>query len=624
MKYIFMFSGQGSQYYHMGSGLFNTDSAYRQQMYQLDEIVQSILGLSVIEELYNPQKKLSDPFLSLKLTHPAIFMTGYALVKELELLGIVPDYLLGCSLGEFIAATVSGILDKEDAIRLIIQQAGAIENNCSGGKLLAVLDDPAVYHSNPVVRDNSAISGIYAPSQFVIAGETSQIDLVKNFMKGKDILHQELMVSYGFHSPAVDPAERAYKSCLKDQVFRLPGIPLVSGVSGERLSKLPEYYFWDIVRKPISYSKAITTIENTVGNKEDLIYIDIGPAGSLANLIKYNIREGSTSRGFQIMTPFRQEIKKIEELKKYHQEHKKKPVAQVPLKKERLLAYIFPGQGSQKRGMGEDLFPIFPDLTDIASEILGYSVKELCLQDPNRQLNMTQYTQPALYVVNALSYLRLNEENGTLPDFVAGHSLGEYDALFAAGAMDFETGLRLVQKRGALMARMKEGGMAAIKGLNTEEIRFVIQRHGLEELDMANYNTQNQVVLSGPRELIARSAPHFLEAGASLYFPLNVSGAFHSRYMMPARDEFEQFLRPFNFSPLNIPVVSNVDACFYPEDGVQTLLTDQLVKPVRWAESILFLLEQGELDFKEVGPGDVLTKMVYGIQRDFTEIPQLK
>ena len=617
-----MFSGQGSQYYHMGSGLFNTECAFRQHMYQLDEIVRSIQGISVIEELYNPGKKLSDPFLSLKLTHPAIFMTGYSLVKELELQGITPDYLLGCSLGEFIAATVSGVLDKEDAIRLIIRQAEAIENNCSGGRLLAVLADPVVYHSNPVIRDNSFIAAHYAPSQFVIAGETHQLDLVKHFMKATDILHQELMVSHGFHSPIIDPAEKEYISFLNDQVFRLPGIPMISGLSGERLSQLPENYFWNIVREPISYSKAIATIENSLGQKEELIYIDIGAAGSLANLIKYNISGGSVSRGFQIMTPFRQEIKKLEELKKYHSEHKKKPVATMPLKKERLLAFIFPGQGSQKRGMGEDLFPIFPNLTDLASEILGYSINELCMQDPNKQLNLTQYTQPALYVVNALSYLRLKEETGIFPDFVAGHSLGEYDALFAAGGIDFEMGLQLVQKRGTLMAKIKEGGMAAVKGLSTEEIRFIIQRNGLEGIDMANYNTQNQVVLSGPRELIARSGPHFMDAGASLYFPLNVSGAFHSRYMMPARTEFEQFLRPFDFSPLKIPVVSNVGACFYPEDGIGTLLADQLVKPVRWAESILFLLGQGEVDFKEVGPGDVLTKMVYSIQRDFIEVPQ--
>ncbi|WP_315823372.1 ACP S-malonyltransferase [Paraflavitalea speifideaquila] len=266
--------------------------------------------------------------------------------------------------------------------------------------------------------------------------------------------------------------------------------------------------------------------------------------------------------------------------------------------------------------MGENLFPAFPALTDRASELLGYSIKELCLDPANRNLNLTQYTQPALYVVNALAYLQLKEETGQIPDFVAGHSLGEYNALFAAEALDFETGLRLVQKRGALMAMMKDGSMAAVKGLSEEEIKYVLQRHGLDEIDVANYNSQNQIVLSGPKELINRSGHYFEAAGASLYFVLNVSGAFHSRYMLPARQEFELYLQQFHFQAPRIPVVSNVEAALYHQDKIRSLLADQLIKPVRWTDSVLFLSNQGSITFKEVGPGDVLTKLVFGIQRD--------
>ena len=130
-----------------------------------------------------------------------------------------------------------------------------------------------------------------------------------------------------------------------------------------------------------------------------------------------------------------------------------------------MLAYVFPGQGSQVVGMGKDLFDEFKEYVDAADEILGYSIKELCLEDPNGVLGLTQYTQPALYVVNALTYLKEVKTTGVKPDFVAGHSLGEYDALFAAGVFDFATGLKLVQKRGELMSQAKGGGMAAVLGL---------------------------------------------------------------------------------------------------------------------------------------------------------------
>src|SRR5207302_1397263 len=141
---------------------------------------------------------------------------------------------------------------------------------------------------------------------------------------------------------------------------------------------------------------------------------------SLANCIKYNVKESSRSKSFQIMSPFQQEMKKLEEIKTYQKENSKTIISTGSLKKERLLACIFPGQGSQRKGMGEGLFDRFASLTDQASEILGYSVKELCIQDPKRELNMTQFTQPALFVVNALSYLKWKEEDGIIPDFVAG------------------------------------------------------------------------------------------------------------------------------------------------------------------------------------------------------------
>ncbi|MEL7148517.1 MAG: ACP S-malonyltransferase, partial [Bacteroidota bacterium] len=349
------------------------------------------------------------------------------------------------------------------------------------------------------------------------------------------------------------------------------------------------------------------------------------PAGSLANLVKYNINTGSASKGFQTMSPFRQELRKIEDIKKHHVPSVKEVVPQstateIPAASGRpLRAYAFPGQGSQKKGMGEGLFDEFPDLTRKAGEILGYSIKDLCINNTDRNLNKTEYTQPALFVVNALTYLKSLKDGKSTPDVVVGHSLGEYSALFAAGVFDFETGLRLVQKRGELMSKMKAGGMAAVKGLSKETLLQVISSNGLDEIDVANYNSFNQIVLSGPKDLIVKSGKPFEEAGASLYFPLNVSGAFHSRYMKPAKEEFEVFLNSFNFSAPKIPVISNVEASYYTQEKVKTLLADQLLKSVKWTDSITFIMEKGEVTFEEMGPGEVLTKLIYSIRKNLQE-----
>ena len=142
-----------------------------------------------------------------------------------------------------------------------------------------------------------------------------------------------------------------------------------------------------------------------------------------------------------------------------------------------MKAYVFPGQGSQKKGMGEDLFDEFADITKKADEILGYSIKDLCLNNPDQNLNQTQYTQPAMYVVNAMTYLKKKQDSKDFPDYVAGHSLGEYNALHAAGVFSFENGLKLVKKRGELMSKAKKGGMAAILNTpqeNTARKQFVI------------------------------------------------------------------------------------------------------------------------------------------------------
>lgn len=276
-------------------------------------------------------------------------------------------------------------------------------------------------------------------------------------------------------------------------------------------------------------------------------------------------------------------------------------------------AYIFPGQGAQRVGMGKALFERYPEVEAEASTILGYSLRQLCLEDPQRQLGQTQYTQPALYVVNALHYRQHLEDGGQSPDYAAGHSLGEYNTLQAAGAFDFVTGLRLVQKRGELMGRVSGGGMLAVIGLHPLRVQEILDEAQSDSVDIANFNTYEQVVLAGPREALDLAAPRFEAAGARHTMPLNVSAPFHSRYMAEAARDFAAFLASFTFNPPRFPVIANCHALPYDTD-IHTPLGQQIDRPVRWIECIEYLLRQGARQFQEIGAGQVLLPMIQKIR----------
>jgi malonyl CoA-acyl carrier protein transacylase len=278
------------------------------------------------------------------------------------------------------------------------------------------------------------------------------------------------------------------------------------------------------------------------------------------------------------------------------------------------MVFMFPGQGSQSLGMGADLFDRYPDLVAEADAVLGYSIKELCLVNPEGSLNRTDYTQPALYVVNVLSFMAMVEDEKVRPDFVIGHSLGEYDALYAAGAFDFATGLKLVQKRGALMSAATGGGMAAILGMDGAAVATALAELGAGSIDVANFNSPSQIVISGPKADIEAFAPQMKEKGAKRVVILPVSGAFHSRYMRPAADDFEAFLSEFSFNSLKIACIANCSAQPYTNDSIASNLIKQIYSSVRWVETIKGLRDQGADTFVEVGPGTVLSGLARQIK----------
>ncbi|WP_394832287.1 ACP S-malonyltransferase [Pendulispora rubella] len=288
-----------------------------------------------------------------------------------------------------------------------------------------------------------------------------------------------------------------------------------------------------------------------------------------------------------------------------------------------MTCYLFPGQGSQVKGMGGYLFDEYPQMTEQASDILGYSIKALCLEDSDKRLGQTKYTQPALYVVNAMAYQQKLKVTGRLPDFVAGHSLGEYNALQAAGALSFEQGLKLVERRGELMSQAPKGAMAAIVGPSPEAVAECLKSHHLDTIDIANMNSPRQTVVAGAFDDLKESQTAFEAIGAT-FIPLNTSGAFHSRYMAAAASEFEEYLETVKFSKLQLPVIANVSAKPHRQGQVARYLVKQITHPVRWVESMQYLLAQGETDFEELGVGDVLTKLVAAIRKGFVPTGSLK
>lgn len=279
-----------------------------------------------------------------------------------------------------------------------------------------------------------------------------------------------------------------------------------------------------------------------------------------------------------------------------------------------MSTYIFPGQGSQTKGMGGNLFNQFPNIALQADQVLGYSIKTLCLEDPDQLLNQTKYTQPALYTVNALTYFKKIQDSEKKPDYVAGHSLGEYNALLAAGVFDFITGLQLVKKRGEIMSLASGGAMAAVIGLNANAIKTALAQASIHNVVIANYNSHTQLVISGPQEELNRAQAACDKAGASMVIPLKVSGAFHSPCMQEAQIQFEEFVKNFQFSPPNISVIANSTALPYLSKNIHQTLSQQITSPVKWTESIEYLFTLGETQIEEIGPGTVLTGLVRRIK----------
>lgn len=283
------------------------------------------------------------------------------------------------------------------------------------------------------------------------------------------------------------------------------------------------------------------------------------------------------------------------------------------------IAFIYPGQGAQKAGMGADFYEnssSAKEIYDMASKILDLDMKELCFEE-NDRLDITEYTQAAL-VTTCLAMTKVLEEAGVTPDITAGLSLGEYAAIAVAGGMSYEAAIKTVRTRGILMQNTVpagEGAMSAILGMTGEEIEKVIS--DIEGVSVANYNCPGQIVITGKTEAVNVANEKLAAAGAKRTVLLNVSGPFHSPMLIPAGEELKKVLDEVEFTELKMPYVTNVTAKPVTDiKETKELLASQVASSVRWQQSMEYMLENGVDTFIEIGPGKTLAGFMKKINKE--------
>ena len=288
------------------------------------------------------------------------------------------------------------------------------------------------------------------------------------------------------------------------------------------------------------------------------------------------------------------------------------------------VAFVFPGQGAQAVGMGQDAYAASEQakrLFDRADELLGYKLTDLIFNGPDDQLKLTYHTQPALLTVS-VALLALLQDAGITPDYVAGHSLGEYSALVAAGVMSFDDAVKTVRLRGEFMDKAVPAGigaMAAVLGAEREALQKLCETISTEvaAVELANVNCPGQIVVSGTKAGVDAVAERGKEAGAKRVIPLEVSGPFHSSLMKPAADKLAEVLGTVQMKDAQVQVIANVTAAPVQEAGaIRALLAEQVYSPVLWEDSVKRMIADGVDTFIEIGSGSVLAGLIKKIDRE--------
>lgn len=287
------------------------------------------------------------------------------------------------------------------------------------------------------------------------------------------------------------------------------------------------------------------------------------------------------------------------------------------------IAFIFPGQGAQVVGMGKDLYDNYGEakkVFDIANNVLGKSITKLCFEGPEEALKQTINTQPSIVTMSIAALEAFKSQLKITPSFTAGHSLGEYCAMYCSGVMDLETTIKAIQKRAELMSQVKGGTMAAVLNAPAGSIEKALEEASkIGYVDVANYNSPVQVVITGDENAVSKAGELLLEAGAKRVVPLAVSGAFHSKFLEGASKEFAEFVSDLDLSSASVPVVTNVDgAATISSEDFRNKMPRQICSSVHWTQTIENMIQNGVDTFVEIGPGKVLAGLNKKISSEIT------
>ncbi len=307
---VFMFSGQGSQYFHMGRGLYSGYPDFFRYLNELDKMVSQEFGRSVLDILYDSSKSKGDLFSHSLDSSLAILMVEFALCKVLQEKGINPDYVLGASLGELSAAVVAGAVDFLTMVDECLTQLKQYELHGMKGAMIGILSNVDLYDESVELNTLCELAAVNFDSHFVVTCRTEHVETIEDFLKGKGVLYQVLPVSIGYHSSLLDPAQTVFWKNLEDIDFKKPGVPFISCIHAKEISYLDMQFCWDAFRKPIRFQEAVQYLEK----QQDFHYIDLGPSGTLANFVKYNLTKDSKSEVFSILTPFERDLQHLEHL----------------------------------------------------------------------------------------------------------------------------------------------------------------------------------------------------------------------------------------------------------------------------------------------------------------------
>jgi trans-AT polyketide synthase, acyltransferase and oxidoreductase domains len=313
-KVCLLFSGQGSQYRQMGCELYDGIPLFSRFMDGLDQIVRQETGTSILSELYGENRRKSDPFDQTRMTHPAIFMVQLSLAQALMASGVRADTVLGSSLGEYVAAVVVGAVDGESMMRAIIRSANIIERQCAPGSMMSVLAPQELYHEDPLAHQKVTFVGSYLSELFVVAGQVDAVMEMHEHWEGKGIVTVVLPVSHAFHSDSMDDCSDALRMIFSELAIENPKIPFYSSVLGGRAERLAADHFLRVGREPIHFVDALMKMVASSETAYD--FIDVGPFGSLAGIVKQKLAKKGEVQCFPLLSPFANSHQLFEKLVK--------------------------------------------------------------------------------------------------------------------------------------------------------------------------------------------------------------------------------------------------------------------------------------------------------------------